>query len=248
MPRRKYRATRKGEKKVGSLRIPRRPTNKDFYEAQKERINEAVEAAQEKPGSLLLPKLRFERQLQQRTQDKLRRQRAFLEQVREGATMSDALRSVGVTRRAFRTWIEGDQYFAHLYGYSKEERTDLVEAAARDLALKGQKYLVASGGHAVGENVVRSEKMIELLLRSERPEVFGSKSKVEITGSVEFSKPEITLVIAQVKSVLRDPTIDIPALPAETVIEGVVVDAAVDEGVEGAVVADQSPSTNEEEG
>lgn len=176
-----------------------------------------------------------------------------MEQVRAGATMSDALRSVGVSHRALKTWLTEDAYFVHVYGYAQEERTDQVERAARDLAVNGQKYIVASGGHAVGENVVRSERMIEMLLKAERPSKFGDRRHVEITGNLEFSKPEVTVILAQVRQVLRG-SIDIPALPsanagsaAHAVIDAVVVDAAeggLDE--EAAVVAQPSEAEEEE--
>src|SRR5579859_6712247 len=225
MPRRVRRPDRKGEKKVGALRIPPRATSKNFYEAQAQRITEAVEKAQEKPGTLLLPHLPFERKLQQRTQDKLRRQRAFLEQVREGATMSDALRAVGVSHRAVKTWCTQDAYFAHVYGYAREERTDLVEKALRHAAITGPKYIVASGGKLIGYNQVPDVRAQVALLKAERPEQFGDKRQIELSGSVQFSKPEVTVILAQVRQVLRG-GIDIPALPAAEVIDAVVVDDA----------------------
>jgi hypothetical protein len=111
--------------------------------------------------------------------------------------------------------------------------------------------LVASGGKLIGENVVKDVKAIELLLKAERPDMYGDKRRIEIAGQVTFSQPEVTIVLAQVRSVLREP-LDLPALPAaadliqEAVIDGVVVDESTVDEVSPSPVDDQSTTSEEE--
>ncbi len=217
-----------------ALKIPPKNKSRDYYDKLNERLTAAFEEAQLKPGSLILPRIKGEDKLEQRTKDKLARQRVFLEAIREGATMGQAVKELRISRKAVDAWCERDGYFAMAFDAAKEDRADLVERAARDLATKGQEYVVASGGKVVGKNVVRSEKMIEMLLKAERPELFGDRRKVELSAQVTYSRPSEAVVMAQIRSILQG-AVDLPPL----------LDAG--EVIEGEVVAVDSPSIGEED-
>jgi hypothetical protein len=208
-----------------ALKLPPLKANV-HYARVTELIEEAFVEAQLKPGSLILPKLKLEKNLQPRTRDKLARQRAFLELIREGKTTGEALRALQITHVALNHWRKEDNYFAVAEGYAKEERTDLVERSLRHAAITGPKYIVASGGKLIGYNQVPDVKAQIALLKAERPEKFGDKQEISLTGHVEFSRPERAAVLDQVKRIMSE-AIDIPALPAAPeVIDADVVDHA----------------------
>src|SRR5579864_9178241 len=105
--------------KRAALKIPPKNKQREYYEGLNERLTAAFEEAQLKPGSLILPRIKGEDKLEPRTRDKLARQRAFLEAIREGATVGEATRDLSISRKAVSEWCNHDSYFALAYAYAK---------------------------------------------------------------------------------------------------------------------------------
>jgi hypothetical protein len=68
-----------------------------------------------------------------------------------------------------------DKEFAKDWADAIEEATDALEAAARGRAIDGHKRPIYQGGKHVGDEIVYSDRMTEILLKAHRPEQFREK-------------------------------------------------------------------------
>lgn len=111
-------------------------------------------AAQTKRAKEQREKRRLEREAKKRAEKKA----LFLDLLREGATVADAVDGIKSSRQTVYRWRNEDEEFDEAWEDAVEKGTDELEKAARDRALKG------------------SDTLLIFLLKARRPEYRGEGS------------------------------------------------------------------------
>lgn len=106
---------------------------------------------------------------------------AFLAALSEGLSVHHAAGTVGRERRRFYNLRERDEAFAELWRDAYDAGTMVLEDEARRRALEGIEEPVYQGGKLVGTVRRYSDRLLEVLLRARRPEMYR-ENRVELTG------------------------------------------------------------------
>lgn len=99
----------------------------------------------------------------------------FLSRLKEGGTIKQICEDMGISYSTPYQWKGDDPGFARAMAAADEVGTDHLEDEARRRALAG------------------SDNLLMFLLRAKRPEVYGQKSQVEISGRVTHDHRHLTL-------------------------------------------------------
>ena len=109
------------------------------------------------------------------------RQVRFLDALAQTGNVTWAAAAIGMTRAAALGLRAGDESLARQWDDALEIAADALEAEARRRALEGWLEPVYYQGQRVGEVRKYSDRMLELLLKAQRPEKF--KDRREHTGA-----------------------------------------------------------------
>ena len=102
------------------------------------------------------------------------RRRRFLEELARGWSVSKAAQTSGVSRAQIYRWRKEDPQFAADWNEAYEVGVDVLEDAAYSRAVEGiATPIFNQEGNQVGEKVEYSDRLLELLLKSKRPRVYG---------------------------------------------------------------------------
>lgn len=99
----------------------------------------------------------------------------FFAALAETCNVTESARRIGMSRRHMHHMRVTDKEFAKSWENAIEQATDALEAAARGRAIDGYKRPIYQGGKKVGEEIVYSDRMTEILLKAHRPEKFREK-------------------------------------------------------------------------
>jgi len=113
----------------------------------------------------------------------------FLDAYRSSGNISTSAAAAGTTRSVVRGWQEKDEQFVLAFQQAEIEAVEMLEAEARERAVKGSKLVrqVIRNGHLI-EEVVEwrpSDAILVKLLQALRPEKYGEKLSVTQTSIVK---------------------------------------------------------------
>lgn len=106
----------------------------------------------------------------------------FLVFLRTTPNVSQAAKSIGVSRQAIYQERKEDKEFAESWDDAIGEALDNLEAALFDRAVNGVTNDVFYEGVSCGTKTEYSDAASMFLLKNRRPEVFSDKVRQEITG------------------------------------------------------------------
>lgn len=106
----------------------------------------------------------------------------FLDNLRITANVSDAARSIGVSRQAVYNERKEDKDFGLAWEDALGEALDNLEAALYKRAINGVTNDVFYEGSPCGTKTEYSDAAAMFLLKNRRPEVFSDKVRTELTG------------------------------------------------------------------
>ncbi len=105
--------------------------------------------------------------------------RRFFEVIAETGNVSEALRAVGRSRRQAYRLRATDADFAARWDEAVDTAVDALEAEARRRALDGYDEPVFYRGRVCGQVRRYSDRLMELLLRGQRPERYRARADPE---------------------------------------------------------------------
>ena len=105
------------------------------------------------------------------------KQGRFLDALREGGNVRAACKAAGVARPTVYEWRDADPAFAKGWAEALEDACDGLEAVAFKRALTG------------------NDKLLMFLLRSHRPEVYGTRIQQDITSNGQPISPALTFIV-----------------------------------------------------
>lgn len=105
----------------------------------------------------------------------------LLAALREGLSITHAVRSVGIARSTAYKWRDDDPAFAAEWDEAVEEGCDVLEDEARRRAL-GYDEVTMEGGVEVKRVTKYSDNLLMFTLKARRPEKFRDNSRVEHAG------------------------------------------------------------------
>lgn len=106
----------------------------------------------------------------------------FLDHLRINANVSEAAKSIGVSRQAIYNERKEDKEFAEAWEDALGEALDNLESALYSRAINGVTNDVFYEGVPCGTKTEYSDTAAMFLLKNRRPEVFSDKVRQEITG------------------------------------------------------------------
>ena len=114
------------------------------------------------------------------------RQQKFLDAIAQGHTILEAASSVGVSRSTIYNWREADPAFAKAWEFAYENGTDVYEKVAQDRAINGGVKTITDSDGKISTIVQTSDRMLELILRGRRPQVYSNAYfQHQYSGKVE---------------------------------------------------------------
>lgn len=108
----------------------------------------------------------------------------FLAELARGRTISDAARAAGIGRRTAYDLRQCDEDFAIAWADAIEEGTDVYEEEARRRSIDGVPRPLLFRGEQVGEVREYSDRLLELMLKARRPDVYRERVALETTARV----------------------------------------------------------------
>jgi len=120
----------------------------------------------------------------------------FLDHLAAGQSVRSAATTVGVKPSTPYTWRKQDKRFAAAWSAAEEAGTDIIEEEAFRRAVTGVEKPVYRGGEIVGHIADYSDAMLMFLLKSRRPERYGT------SGKAASSKPSEDLNLKGVRDAL----------------------------------------------
>jgi hypothetical protein len=107
-------------------------------------------------------------------------QTAFLTVYRVTGNITHSARAVGFRRNCVFDWERFDSTWAERFAEAKEEASDRLEEAARVRAVDGVKQPVYTPrGELAGYTTQYSDRLLQILLKANRPGKFGDKVSVD---------------------------------------------------------------------
>lgn len=122
---------------------------------------------------------------QSETQEKARE--AFLDKLREGASVTAAAQCAGIGRATAYRWAKEDEAFAADWQDAYESGTDALEDEARRRAYEGIDKPIYYKGERVDTIKEYSDTLLAMQLNARRPEKYRTNHKVEHTGGVKIT-------------------------------------------------------------
>ncbi len=98
------------------------------------------------------------------------------------ASVTEAARQIGMSRRYMYTLREADAVFAAEWDCAIEQGTDALEDEARRRAVDGVEEPVYHQGVQCGTTRRYSDNLLTLLLKARRPEKYRERTSMELTG------------------------------------------------------------------
>jgi len=121
------------------------------------------------------------------TRTRVKRQAQFLETLRQGLSVTAAAAAVGWDRSRAYQWRKKDQAFAEAWDVALEAGTDRLEDEAYRRAVEG---IITTRYTKNGDEYTTinySDRLLELLLKSRRPERYRERYDVETTGETKIT-------------------------------------------------------------
>lgn len=131
----------------------------------------------------------------------------FLEAFATCGNVSLAAECAGVGRRTVYGWANSDAAFQDAMSDAREQAVDALEAEARRRALQGVERPVFQKGSKVGSVTEYSDRLLEVLLKANRPEKYADRSKTELsvgTISAQAIGAKIEEYAAEALEVVRE--------------------------------------------
>ena len=110
------------------------------------------------------------------------KQTKFLNALLLEGTISGAVHKTGIDRHAHDEWMEMDSDYVSRFGHANEELADELEAEVRRRALQGTVEPLLRKGEQIGSVRRPSDRLLELLWRTKRPDLFRNNARVEVDG------------------------------------------------------------------
>jgi len=108
------------------------------------------------------------------------RQKAFLEEYKQCATVTHAAKIALIARQRHYKWLDSDPAYAKAFEEAKIAATDALVAEARRRATQGVKEAVYYKGEVVGTIRKYSDSLLIFLMKGAMPEVY--RERYEISG------------------------------------------------------------------
>jgi len=115
-----------------------------------------------------------------------RKQAKFLEVLRTGLSVTAAAEAAGVDRTTVYNWRGKDEKFAQRWDAAVEAGTDKIEDEAYRRAVEG---IITTRYTKNGDEYTTinySDRLLEILLKSRRPERYRERYDVETTGETKI--------------------------------------------------------------
>ena len=129
-------------------------------------------------------------------------QRTYLAALRLKGNVSLACRAARVSAMTISRTRDENEFFSSLCEDALKFNDDLVEGRAYQLGVEGYLEPVFQGGICVGQKRVFSERLLEIMLKSRKPNKFDTGKKLNITTSGGASAP--MMEVAQVAELVRN--------------------------------------------
>jgi len=145
---------------------------------------------------------------------KARRRAAFLEGLRQAASVTKACAVSGLPYSTAYAWRAADEAFAVDWDAAVEQGTDRIEDEAVRRAVDGVQRPIYQGGKLVGHETQFSDRLVELMLKARRPDKFKDRTAVEIDASGQASRMDARLEAAKKRlgdAELANPLANAPA-------------------------------------
>ena len=113
-----------------------------------------------------------------------RRQLAFLAAFVTNGAVVYAARAAQVSRSVVYHWRRTDEQFERHFQEAQEDAADALEAETRRRAVDGWQEEVYRQGRLVGTITRYSDRLLVMLLRYRRPEVFGTRIEVKASSTL----------------------------------------------------------------
>lgn len=107
----------------------------------------------------------------------------FLSALAEGLTATGAARRAGLGRRTVFRWKEQDQAFSDAWDSAHQAAVDALEDSAYRRATVGVEEPVFYQGKIVGHVRKPSDRVLELLLKAERPDKYRERVDHTVTAA-----------------------------------------------------------------
>jgi len=111
--------------------------------------------------------------------------KGFLENLRQGYSVSKAASAIGLSTTQVWTWGYRDKDFESQWIDAAHDGIDKLEDEAYRRAHDGCTRPLYHGGVLVGNLQEYSDNLTALLLRRRRPEVYGERHQVDVKGEIE---------------------------------------------------------------
>lgn len=132
-----------------------------------------------------------------RTKRTPKKEAAFLDSLRSGASISMACADAGVGRSTVYEWRVADDAFRVAWDEAVEEGTDRMEDEAYRRAVQGTSKPVYQSGKLVGHVQEYSDTLLIFSLKARRPEKYKDRVSNELSGSVTVKDERSPDEIAQ---------------------------------------------------
>jgi hypothetical protein len=124
------------------------------------------------------------------------KQRLFLYHFAQVGVISVAATMAGIGRRTVYDWTANDPAFVELLEEAKHAAYDVLLFEARRRAVEGCREPIVSGGKVIGTKLVYSDRLIEFLMKSWRPELHTEKWEGRLQGEMKTDN-SITYVVPE---------------------------------------------------
>ena len=139
---------------------------------------------------------------------------AFLAVLAEEGSVTKACKLVGVSRRSIYDWREDDKSFAAEWDKALSLGVNAIEDEAIRRAKEGVEHKVYYKGASVGSYQEYSDQLMMFFLRAAKPEKYGNRSEVHLTGAVALESL-IMRAIDSPPAELEGPVVDHEPAPTE---------------------------------
>ncbi len=114
-------------------------------------------------------------------------QQKFLTSFARNGNVTKAAKAARVDRSTPYTWRDNDPKFAEAWEVAREAAADVLEAEAFRRAVTGTNKGVYHQGVLVNTEKQYSDRLLELLLKANRPDKYRDHSSVELSGQQDIT-------------------------------------------------------------
>lgn len=130
-----------------------------------------------------------------------KKQKEFLDKLRETCNVTQSALYCGVSRKVFYEHKAANPEFAAAWEEAIEEGVEILEAEARRRAFNGVSEPVFYLGKKCGAVQRYSDTLLIFLLKGHKPEKYRENSKVELSGQVDHSTVPVVNITIKPSSV-----------------------------------------------